>query len=253
MKKLFSLSAMCLLLVNCGSEGSGNFTVQGAGSATSVSSTFNGISSSVLNPFGLASDDLLPVGSAISPSELQIKVSQFWISTSADCSNPILVFEDLGADYQNILTTGTKPTFGRGSVEPANYKCVIMGMNDIIQYRPASSDGQQCVAGELETLDVCGAGSGSFDHPEGSVYADGTCSGANDVVPLYLSNFSGSNGDAFNRPTESGSGNGISLSGELEVGTASVNSFFVVDGTDQVSTSGGNCEMQPPTFSFVTP
>lgn len=263
--KYLSLLILPFLLSNCGEEGSGNLLVKGAGSTTTARSLVmfgNELMGSVLEE---ADGDLLPTSGAISPANLDLKVYEFWISAAADCSNPILVFTDGNPSAHNVLGS-VKPDLGKGSPPPGNYPCLIMVMSDNIAFTPTTSDGDSCVANVSATVDVCSAQSGgTYNYPDtlpsGSQggFVDGSCSGNNEIVPVYLSTsstqtsgVSGHNG--FTPPTVSGdSTSGFKLNGPLVVTQDGSTSYFVVDGTNKIVSDNSVCDMQPPLFGFVTP
>src|SRR5687767_10622654 len=87
-----------------------------------------------------------PIRAAVSPSEVNIKIYELWISPNADCSGLTRVYNEPDASAQNMVNG---PTFANVNVANGTYHCVAWRMSDIISYRPAANDGNDCVQGVL--------------------------------------------------------------------------------------------------------
>ena len=182
----------------------------------------------------------------IDPTELNLKVYKFAVSSSPLCTSLKTVFSTETPTAQNVLSN---PNFGSGSLTDGTYPCVAIEFSDNITYKPnANSDTGNCVSGATSTLDVCSSGS--------STMIDGTtttCTAAENRVTMFLSTASTqtNGGDAFTPPTVLGdSTKGFKLTAALTVSGATAGTF-VVNGTDKIADQGGNCEMNAPLFSFV--
>lgn len=213
---------------------------------------------------------LLTVGmpgayAAVDPTELNISIYKMYVSDSEDCSNPITVFDaetdsslfPFGFSEQNVLTD---PTFGEGSIENGTYPCIIFKMSDIINFTPEETEGN-CIAGTPYELDVCvdrGQGAPVTNAETGETFE---CSATIDEsVPIWLyvstgatSSGGGEGSNPMEPPTGAGDAeHGINLGSALVVNGA-LTAVLVVDGNGKITTnSEGECEMQPPVFSFET-
>ncbi len=192
----------------------------------------------------------------IDPTNLKLKVYKLAVSTSPLCTNLTTVINESAPDYMDFLAN---PTLGSGLLSNGTYPCIVIEMSDQVKYLPdETSDGGNCDSSIEETLDVCSSGS--------SVLVDGTtttCSSGDNKVAMYLSTTSTSSGgsaDAFNPPTTTNDATkGFNLGSALTVsGTSSAK--FVVDGSGKVCDTndgtcagggGGDCELAPPTFTFI--
>lgn len=201
------------------------------------------------------------VHAAVSPSEVFIDVYAIAISQNADCSNPLVVIDNGATPVRYNFTSN--PFLGEPTtpIPPGTYNCMIMKMSDVIRFRPAATEGS-CTAGTQYTIDVCRTTQGTYTPMTisgtsatfGSAGTDCTGSSGSPTdtqVPLFLSTHStnsGGAGSAFDRPATAGS-NGFTLNGAFVV-TGSKTGTFVVNFNDQVTGSGGSCDLNPPVFGF---
>jgi len=196
---------------------------------------------------------------AISPTEVLISVYSVAVSSSVDCSNPIVVIDN-GSTPKELDFTST-PSLGNASVSSGNYPCVILRMSDVIKFRPDTSSGS-CVAGTQYTIDVCRTSQGTYTpmtlSGTSATYGSSTgCSGSDstpvsDTVPLFLStqstNSGGGGGSAFDRPASAGT-NGFNLNGAFIV-SGSGSGTFVVNFSGKVDGGQSSCGLNPPIFGF---
>ena len=203
---------------------------------------------------------LIPLAQAtaqvtVNPSSVMIKVYQMMISPNADCSSPISVSNITNPTYQEMTAN---PTIISGNVPPGTYKCVMMSINSLIKYTPATSDGSACVAGTQYQREVCRGGQ-SFGTPTGgtgSCPATSTYDTANNV-PFWV--YFSVTGTAPSNNQPNGLGNYAAtpflLASPLVV-TGSQSITFVVDfdGKIQSDTAGNGspvvCDCNPPVMSF---
>ncbi|MBT5855754.1 hypothetical protein HOH87_03865 [bacterium] len=184
------------------------------------------------------------------PAFLKVKVYRFAVSESAFCTDPVVVVNNTDPEYKNVLDS---PDFGSGELADGTYNCVIIEMSDNIKYASTSTTGT-CTADEDETSDVCG-NNGSEDVINPIDGSTTTCDGTENKVWLHLSTASTSTGGGdgvtpWKAPTTSSDATkGFQLSSNLVVSGATIGQF-VTDGTGKIDGSGGQCEMQPPTFGF---
>lgn len=185
------------------------------------------------------------------PASLKIKVLGVYASLSAQCTNPIQIFLNNTGDYVDILKG---PTLGGGDLPDGTYNCVIIKMSDVIKHVPLTT-ATSCIAGTEYTGDVCHTG----DIVDALDMTPIHCAGSNgppstpveDVVYMYMStdpSIVGGN-NAFKHPVTAGDGKGMRLLAPLVISSTS-KAKFVVDGRGQVIAGGGECGMNPPTFSF---
>jgi hypothetical protein len=186
---------------------------------------------------------------AADPSYLKLKIYKIAVSTSNLCTNLITIYNNSAAEYKDVLQGAS---LGSGAISPGTYPCVVMEMSDNIKYATGTTTGT-CTADTDYTFDVCGNGTTN------SVLIDGTavtCNGSVDnTVAIYISTASTwttGSGEPFTAPTVDGdTDSGVQLGSALVLATGSSRAKFVVNGTGKVDGSGGQCEMQPPAFSFV--
>lgn len=185
------------------------------------------------------------------PSSLKIKVYAVYASVSAQCTNPIQIFQnDVGA-FQDFLGN---PTLGGGDLDDGTYNCIIIKMSSIIKHTPLATD-TSCVAGTEYTGGVCNANDSATDLDGDPILCSGDGSNAGSVdstVYMYMTTDGGaSQGDkAFVHPVTPGDGNGIHLGSPLVVSSTS-RAKFVVNANGKVYAGGGECGIEAPLFDFV--
>lgn len=227
---------------------------------------------------------------AVTPSAFEMKVYKFAVSTSADCSNPVVVYSNDNPDYADFAKG---PTVGTGALADGSYRCVIFEVSDHIRFVPESTEGA-CVAGKTYTVDVCrrhvpqgGGGPGGEPQvgdggpqdgpPSGGGPAEGSQNGGGseesvrlldgttfncvegDVeehVAVYMSTASSpvKHGNAFMPPAdESDASRGLALNAPLVVNGTAIGTF-TVDARGKVGSGEENgvaeCGMEPPLFGF---
>lgn len=191
---------------------------------------------------------------ATDASSLLVKVYGVAVSTSLDCSSPLVIFDSTDGVEKNFLD---KPTLGGGDIADGTYPCVMITMSDTIKFKPSANTGSYCVAGTEYTIDVCRTdNSGTTNLRTGTTLGASTpCTGtsstpAADKVTMYLRTNSTNASAAFNSPSStSDTSVGIALTNAFVVsGTSS--GAFVVDARGKVQDEGSACGMDAPTFSF---
>jgi hypothetical protein len=115
---------------------------------------------------------------AVSPAGFYMKIYKFAVSESADCSNPLVVYENATPDYVDF--TGD-PVIGSSAIKDGTYPCVIFEVSDAIRFSPTASEGA-CEKGVNYMIDVCadhssGPGPGSGGGPGSSGGGPGSSSG----------------------------------------------------------------------------
>ncbi len=89
------------------------------------------------------------------PTSLKVRMQKVYLSTSADCSNPVLVQDKGTGDYQDLAG---KPTVFSGSVAAGTYNCLVLKISDIMKFTPdaaaQAASGGVCVAGRETDFDI---------------------------------------------------------------------------------------------------
>ncbi len=231
MKYLSLVTVLFGALVGCSDSSTSNITLKSASS-------------------GLAAK----IFGASAPSSLKLKIYKFAVSANADCSSPITIYETSSPSYVEF---GSSTTIGTGSLDDGDYPCIMFEISDQVKFTPSENAGDQCVAGEEETLEVCrdnGSGAPTYKLIDGTT---GTCTSNEDQVGMYISTNStsttgGDNTNAFEPPTAANdAAHGLKLNGEFTVSGAAT-AVFVVQPSGDVATDGDRCDMQPPQFGFTS-
>jgi len=181
---------------------------------------------------------------ATDPSEVNIKIYELWVSTNSDCTNMTRIYNEANPSYQNMVNG---PTFGQASVPNGTYNCVAWKMSDILSYRPAANEGNDCVQGTLYTRDLFRA-----DSTEPSICPDGaTINGTGtmanqieDKMCIYVSVGGSNDPDAGMEPS-----NPFTLTNAFVV-NGDVNGTMVTDFRGKVIDAGNECDCEAPDFSF---
>jgi hypothetical protein len=196
------------------------------------------------------------------PTTATLKIYGVAISANEDCSNATVVgYNSSGTDYDFKQT----PAIFTGTMAAGTYKCVILYMSSVINFKPLANDGSKCVAGTAYNVNVCNLSNGctyTTASPNSSnvlVYGSGltTPVGANststtgDKVLLFLSTGSTGTGDnAFKQPLAATPTYGIKLTNAFTVSDTGSQGTFVVNFDGKVDGTGSNCDLGPPAFSF---
>lgn len=188
----------------------------------------------------------------VDPTELKLKVYAVYLSTDPYCTNARELFSTTDPVYADFLGNPTLGSIDNSSGSwNGTYHCVIIKMSDAIKYVTNSTTESACTAGTTYTSYVCNYS--STTDPSGTTTV---CSNAGeDTSYLYLSTAStqttgGEGGSPWQAPTSSNTLNGLKLNGAFTI-SGSQTGTFVVDGTNKMGDEGGgDCGMQPPTFSF---
>lgn len=224
----------CLIIIgllSCGEKekdedsATKNFTLNGAGSGVNLT--------------------------ASTPTIAKINVYKFAVSASADCSDPITVFNEAEGLSVNMEEG---PTIGSGELADGTYPCVILEMDDEITFTPSETDGS-CASGVEQKINVCRQFSETTTIT--SKLIDGTtvtCTDAAEKIAVYISTNSSSTTepmDPFNPPAAADSTSGIKLGSALVV-SGTTSGTFKMDTTGKVDGSNTECDMGPPAFSFIS-
>ena len=197
-----------------------------------------------------------PTTNGGNPSSLKLKVYSVYASLSAQCTNPIQVFNNTAGTFVDILSG---PTLGGGDLANGTYNCVIIKMSSLIKHTPVTDIAGGCTAGTEYTGGVCNTRNGTSDLATDLSNAPITCAGdgsnagsVDNTVYMYLTTDTGaSDGDhAFQHPLSPGDGNGIKLAAPLVV-NSTTKAKFVVNASGRVSAGGGECGIDAPLFTFV--
>jgi hypothetical protein len=202
---------------------------------------------------------------ATNPTEVKIKVYGVAISANADCSDASVVGYD-SAGVVHDFKAGA--TLFSGAVAAGTYKCVILYMDSVINFKPLADDNVGCVAGTSYHTNVCNTGNGcnyTTASPNasnvlvfGASAAASTASTATsgDKVLLFLSTGSTATSDtadhAFEQPVAAHLDYGINLASAFVVSDTGSSGTFVANFDGKVSGSGSasDCSLQAPVFSF---
>jgi len=191
-----------------------------------------------------------------SPSYAYLKVYSAAVSTSALCTNPVVLFDSATPREINMFDS---PTIGGGDLADGTYRCVMMKISDTIRFKPAANDGTACLATNEYNLDVCGSGTSGNNPITGATI---NCTGGtlnavgSDTVYIFISTNStdttGAGANAFQAPTSAADGaRGMNLGAPFVVAGSSAGQF-VMDLTNKVdgTSSAPDCDLKPPLFKF---
>jgi hypothetical protein len=199
---------------------------------------------------------LVPVGvgisivalAAVDPSSVKLKVYAVAVSTSADCSNPLVVFS---SDVPTETDMAQNPTLGTGTVPDGTYQCVMITISDQVKATPKTTEGA-CIAGAEFSGGVC-QDNESTNLLGGTTFGpETTCTAGEDKVTLYLTTGTTrtKGGGALLKPTSTADpDHGLALAQPWVVSGTSTGTF-VVDFTGKVGPGGGECGVDPPLFGF---
>ncbi len=188
---------------------------------------------------------------AVDTSAAKMKIYEFYVAASADCSSPIQLFSSTEGKEVDMLQS---PDIGSGKLQQGTYECVIMVMSDKITFTPKSTTGV-CQAGTEYELDVFRP-QGEMYKPSGLLPDGTTVEGAagEQKIAVYISTLStsqgsDSNANPFKAPSSSQKTHGIKLASSLKITQDTVGTL-VLDTSGRVESSSGTCEMRPPQFGF---
>ncbi len=199
------------------------------------------VGGSAASPSGapmLTPPDGLTFGSVAS---FTIKLYALYVSTSGDCSSPVLV-QDLGTagvdkDFM------TNPVLFEGTPAAATYPCVMFKMSDVLRSRPSSTFGG-CTLGTEYTGDIYRAGDSAWvDVNLNPIVATGSDTvPSNDHVTIFIT-----------RDTVAALGRGINHGQLVPLGASLIvpgQLTFHVDASHAMATDGTRCGMEKPVFWF---
>lgn len=84
-------------------------------------------------------------------SSLKLKIYQISVSANTDCSNPITILSSASGTETDFMSN---PVIGTGSVPDDTYPCLMITMDDVIKYTPATNTGA-CSSSTEYTADLC--------------------------------------------------------------------------------------------------
>jgi hypothetical protein len=155
----------------CSNDSATKLTIYGSKSATATASiNFKGTRYSLLNIWQSMTGWLLPESYATATPLAGTNVSYvnfdfyaLYMSTSTDCSNPVLVTNNGATPVsKDMAASGT--TLFTGNPPDGTYKCIAIKMHDVITFRPdafsAAAAGSQCNTATSYTFDIYRTNSG---------------------------------------------------------------------------------------------
>jgi len=192
------------------------------------------------------------LNAGFAPTELKAKVSAMWMSRSPYCGSPILVFTKsnvLAYDVLGFPTLGVLDNQDRSY--DGSYYCLIFKLSEQFSFR-ADIDSGACSWSSPHTTDVCTA---SYTNTELGGPTTNCTSSADETVYLYLSTTSASNDPTvatqpFSPPTELDNSKGVKLNAPFVV-RGNVSGRLVIDASNRINSTGANCVLSMPKFSFV--
>lgn len=194
---------------------------------------------------GLASAALAAKGT-IDAATMKITIYKFAVSKTADCKDPIVVFDNPQGVTEDLLAS---PTYGSGPVDPGTYPCVMIELSKMINTSPKTTGGSCTQDAAFEDV-ICGDG-------QTSQLIDGTavsCAGgatAAQHVTLYVTTASaGQGGDRALMPPLSATDttSGLKLTAALVV-TGNLPVTLSVDPKQFLDGSNPVCSTSSPSFS----
>ena len=217
-----------------------------------------------------------PAFAGVNASHALVKVYKAWLSADGLCTNPVKIF-DATADpvaypkgYNEVdIASVPPPTFGQGTVPAGTYQCMIVQTTDTNTITPATSDGNQCVAGTQYTPDVCYDLTGSGVAPEtknpetGAISSCTVAYGHEDTVYAYFSTFSTYNDphcstcDTFLPPEFNGDpSHAIPLTAAIDLTKSNMTGTldFFINGhiVSDVAAGIPRCGLDPTPLTFTT-
>lgn len=177
-----------------------------------------------------------------SPTEVNVKIYELWVSPNADCTSMTKVFEDTSPSYQD-MTEG--PTFGSMTVPNGTYQCIAWKMSDLLQFTPQSVDGSCLVQQYTRDLFRANIPAETSTCPDSTVLT-GTGSLASPVedrMCIYMS-VNGDNSNVGNIPSSP-----MQLTSPYVV-SGNQTGTMVTNFTNKIDGSQPDCDCLPPVFGF---
>lgn len=222
-------------LAACSSESTGpgasagSLVVYGAGSAADLAPA----------PFA---GQAVPEGAEWGPAgSVLLHVYALWISSKADCSDPILVQQHPaeGVDKEFMQN----PVLFEGNPPAGAYQCVVLKMSDVLRMQPATSFGS-CVAGTEYRGDIYREGEADWkDVDLQPIIGSGTDEApVNDHVAIFMT---------VNPAAAMARGISENQIAELTAGlVVPGRNTFVMDASQGVLSYQGSCGLEKPVVSF---
>src|SRR5579864_5806787 len=96
----------------------------------------------------------------VDSATFEVKLFRVAVSTSGDCSNPIVTYAPAQPAYVDLMAS---PTLGQAHLDDGKYLCLMFEVAPSVVFSPTTTDGA-CEAGKRYTMSLC---------EEGIVSADG--------------------------------------------------------------------------------
>lgn len=192
------------------------------------------------------------------PASMIMKVYRFGVSTSPTCENMTIYT----LDAPDFVDFTSNPTLGTASVPDGTYQCVALEADPLLTITPKAAEGACTTA--PQKLDFCAALAAIKAAPRTNEVIDGvqplgadaskvfdTCPSPGERMVIYLTTqiTSAGQSNAFRPPTSAtDTAHGHPLGAPLVVGAKTTGTFVV--SVNAISTDGGNCYPDNPSFSF---
>jgi len=203
---------------------------------------------------------------ATNASSVKLKLYKFAVSTSADCSDPVIIDIVDDPEYQEMNGV---TLIDDAAIASGTYPCVILEMSDHVKFTPEVATGS-CTTTEI-TRDVCQP-RGDDENPEeevihrltdeGEIITTATCTTGDDRVTLWLTTArellteeeeeSLEDSERVHNIMEkpNGTSGGDHLSAALIVSGETVGRFKA-DFDGKVTGDREECELQKPVWGFL--
>jgi hypothetical protein len=196
----------------------------------------------------------------VNPSLANLKVYGVAVSQSADCSNAKVVGYNSAGQILDFLAN---PPLAAGAIDPGTYNCVVLYMENSLEFQPVSTTGS-CTGATTYKRTICSASGclytdaspdannilvfGTDKTPDAANSADVTHP---NKVLLFLSTSSiGTGMNAFQKPDSSHWSYGLPLTSPLVVAASGGTGTFVVNFNGKINGTMGTCDLDPPVFGF---
>ncbi len=203
---------------------------------------------------------------SVNSSSTKLTIYGVWLSTSADCTSPVQVSSDANGTEVDI---NQSPVLGTGAVAAGTYKCLIIKINAVIKFTPATSDGANCTSGHEYTFNTCLASNSVNTSKNPITGAIINCTGTSvsdttgDELFLYVSRNSACSGtlssdsactgiftNAWVPPTSAADVNhGFKLSSDITI-SGNTSGSFVFNTDSQIDTNAGACDLEGFDLSY---
>ncbi len=173
-------------------------------------------------------------------ASLTIKLYALYISTSGDCSSPVLA-QDLGGGVDKDFMLN--PVLFEATPAAGTYQCVMLKMSDVLRMKPGANIGS-CVTGHEYAGDIYRDGESdwkdAFLNPITGTGTDDVP--ADDHVTVFIT-----------RDPEAAMARGISPNQIVSLQSNLIvpgQTTFTMDASNAVGSDGVQCGIMPPVMSF---